>query len=153
MSQHLPDDITVFDDDLLLADGLLRACHKAADGHIAPNQQMHRVMVEPTHNMLVLYVYYEEEDGNTMREYHVWSKQGKSYDRWSQHARAQAAQIAQLSDSIIGVYGWSTRYVAIEFLRQGDVLTNITRERCKFVRMTKELFTHARFASDTETQD
>lgn len=150
--QQQPNDSdVVYDDDLLLADGLLRASHRSADGHVAPNQQMHRTMVEATHNMLVLYIYYQEDDGITMREYHVWAKEGKTYERWVSFAQSNAARMT--GDGIIGVFGWSTRFISIEFMRQGDVLTNITPDHYKHVIMTQELFNHGRFASDTETED
>lgn len=143
----------VYDDDLLLADGLLRASHRSADGHVAPNQQMHRTMVESTHNMLVLYVYHQEDDGITMREFHVWAKEGKTFERWINFAQMHSLRLVEKGGDIIGVFGWSTRYISIEFMRLGDVLTNITIEHFRHVEMTQELFNHDWFASDTETED
>jgi hypothetical protein len=151
--QPAHDSDTVYDDDLLLADGLLRASHRSADGHVAPNQQMHRTMVEATHNMLVLYVYHQEDDGITMREFHVWAKEGKTYERWVNFAHMHALRLTEKGGDIIGVFGWSTRYISIEFMRLGDVLTNIEIDHFRHVEMTQELFNHDWFASDTETED
>lgn len=151
--QQPNDSDVVYDDDLLLADGLLRASHRSADGHVAPNQQMHRTMVEPTHNMLVLYAYYQEDDGITMREYHVWARDGKSYDRWVTFAHMHSLRLVEKGGDIIGVYGWSTRFISIEFMRVGDVLTNITVDEIKHVVMTEALFNHDWFASDTKAED
>src|SRR4051812_16289901 len=121
------------DDDNLLPDRLLRQSHRAKDGHVATNQQEHDV--EPKDNMLVLYVYTRDEEGCVMHRHYVYSPYTQAYNRWKQLAWSESRHIEDAPD-VIGVFGWSTTFVNFTALRDGDVLTNVTREKFVYVRLT-----------------
>jgi hypothetical protein len=138
MSGNSKDDVigledTLVDDDELLPDRLLRRSHRATDGHVASNQQEHDV--EATDNMLVLYLYTRDEEGCVMHRHYVYSPYTQAYNRWRQLAWAESRYIESAKD-VIGVFGWSTTFVNFTALRDGDVLTNVTKEKFTYVRLS-----------------
>lgn len=124
---------TLVDDDELLPDRLLRRSHRANDGHIASNQQEHDV--EAKDNMLVLYLYTRDEEGCVMHRHYVYSPYTQAYNRWRQLAWSESRYIESAKD-VIGVFGWSTTFVNFTALRDGDVLTNVTKEKFTYVRLS-----------------
>lgn len=138
MSGNSKDDVigledTLVDDDELLPDKLLRQSHRAADGHIAANQQEHDI--EPQDNMLVLYVYTRDNEGCVLHRHYVYSPYTQAYNRWRELAWTESRYVDRAED-VIGVFGWSTTFISFTALREGDVLTNVTREKYIYVRLS-----------------
>jgi hypothetical protein len=124
---------TLVDDDELLPDKLLRQSHRAKDGHVATSQQEHDV--DAKDNMLVLYVYTRDNEGCVMHPHYVYSPYTQAYNRWRELAWSESRRIEDAPD-VIGVFGWSTTFVNFTALREGDVLTCVTKEKFVYVRLT-----------------
>lgn len=123
----------LLDDDDLLPDKILRISHRAKDGHVAVAAQYHTV--DARDNMLVLYVYMRDTDGCTMHRHYIYSPRTIAYNAWRDLAAVESYEVSQV-DGVIGVFGWCTTFVNFTALREGDVLTNVQKEKYTYVRLS-----------------
>jgi hypothetical protein len=130
------DDI-VTDDGSLLADRLVRSMHRSDDGHLAINQKAHESSVESRHNVAILYIYTEFDDGVVINEHYVYSHKPNKYKEWAKIANDEAVFLEKhKGKDWLGVYGWQTSHVAITPLRSGDLFIKIDKQGATGVRLT-----------------
>lgn len=130
-----PDDL-VLDDGALLADRILRSLHRNDDGHLGPSYKHHENMVDPLHNVAVLYVYTVEDDAYSMYEHYVYSHDSHTYRQWKLIAHDEVDTLnKQQKENFHGVYGWSTGRISITPLRTGDLFIKIDAEGARGVRL------------------
>lgn len=127
------------DDDELLPDKILRVSHRNTEGHVATTRLDHDV--DPRDNMLVLYVYTLDEDGYAMERHYVYGPGVVSYNTWRELALQESREVAAVS-GVVGVYGWCTTFVNFTALREDDLLTLVTKETYRYVRLTFSAATH-----------
>lgn len=127
----------LLDDDNLLRDRLLRSLHRNKDGHLAVAANRHEQGIEAVHNMAVLFCYTLDDGEYTMHEHYVFAPDTRGYKKWREIAKREAEALHKHSgDNFHGVYGWSTAYVKITPLRNGDLFININADGANGVRLT-----------------
>lgn len=133
--QPAPED-TVYDDEVLLADRVLRSLHRNQDGHLAPHQR-HKESVLGDHNVAILYLYLVEDDAYVLGEHYVFAPDAVSYDHWRRIALHEVKSIyKQAGKELYGVYGWITGKIQITPLRTGDLFIKISKDGATGVRLT-----------------
>lgn len=130
------DDIVV-DDSELLADRLVRSLHRNPDGHLAGNQQDHKNSIELGHNVAVIYIYTEHEDGYQLHEHYIYSSQPRTYKSWLEAVTEEINRIVDEADqTFYGVYGWATAHIKITPLRNGDLFIKVDNAGARGVRLS-----------------
>lgn len=130
-----PDDL-LLDDDNLLRDRLMRSLHRNKDGHLAAAANRHSKAIENAHNVAVLFCYTRDDDEFTMHEHYLYAPDARGYKQWSKLAVEEAKNLHKYSEeNFHGVYGWSTAYVKITPLRNGDLFIKIDVDGARGVRL------------------
>lgn len=125
----------VYDDDVLLADRVLRSLHRNGDGHVAPNQR-HKETILGDHNVAILYLYLIEDGAYVLSEHYVYSPDSATYQSWRRIVLAEVEFIyKQAGRELYGVYGWITAKIQITPLRTGDLFIKIDKDGIKGVRL------------------
>lgn len=149
-----PED-TVYDDDVLLADAVLRTLHRNRDGHLAPHQR-HKESVLGDHNVAILYLYLIEDDAYVLAEHYVYSPDSINYNQWCKIAVAEVAHIhKQAGNELHGVFGWITGKIQITPLRTGDLFIKINKDGASGVRLSfsaRKAKQHARSKKTAKTR-
>jgi len=130
-------DDLVLDDGALLADRLLRSLHRNDDGHLGPSYKHHENIIDPLHNVAILYVYTVEDDAYSMYEHYVYSHDSHTYRQWRMIAHDEVDRLNKhATATFYGVYGWSTGRIQITPLRTGDLFIKIDKTGARGVRLT-----------------
>lgn len=133
---YRPED-ALLDDDNLLADRVLRSLHRNRDGHLAVSANCHPRSVLPVHNMAVLFCYTQDDDAYILHEHYLHSFEPQTYKRWLAAVLEEAEALEKYSgENFYGVYGWSTAYVKITPLRNGDLFIKVDADGARGVRLS-----------------
>lgn len=131
-----PPEDTVYDDDVLLADAVLRTLHRNKDGHLAPHQR-HKESVLGDHNVAIFYLYLIDGDAYILGEHYVYAPDAVSYKQWCAVANREVDSIhRQAGSELYGVFGWITGKIEITPLRTGDLFIKISKDGISGVRLS-----------------
>lgn len=126
----------VLDDSALLADRVVRSLHRNNDGHLAINKSLHADSITKLHNVVILYIYTEDELGFTLHEHYVWNPNPRGYKDWCRLALTEFQYLSKHGGKdFYGVYGWVTSTVHITPLRNGDLFIKIDKSGATGVRL------------------
>ena len=127
----------VLDDSELLQDRLLRSLHRNKDGHLASSKKTHLESVDSGHNIATLYVYTFQDDSYMLHSHYVYSHEPLQYKEWLDLVVRECFAIeADKTEAYHGIYGWTTGFLRITPMRNGDLFIKIDDDGATGVRLS-----------------